>query len=64
MGKTVKEQLLAKMRQPVHISYLAKYVANDSLYNTQEIIFELMSEGLVEESEYAKKYYVVKNQKK
>jgi hypothetical protein len=51
------------MRQPIHISYLAKYVVNDTIYNTQEIIFELMAEGLVEESSYAKKYYVLKQQK-
>ena len=51
------------MRQPIHISYLAKYVVKDTIYNTQEIIFELMAEGLVEESIYAKKYYVLKQQK-
>lgn len=63
MEKTIREKLLAKMRQPIHISYLAKYVVNDTIYNTQEIIFELMAEGLVEESSYAKKYYVLKQQK-
>lgn len=63
MEKIVREKLLAKMRQPIHISYLAKYVVKDTIYNTQEIIFELMAEGLVEESIYAKKYYVLKQQK-
>lgn len=62
MTNQEKEKLLAKLRQPVHISYISQYLLKLPLGETQKEIDKLISEGLVEESKYAKEYYVIKNQ--
>lgn len=54
--KQLKE-LLAKMRTPVHINFISRYILRQSQEETQEIIDTLISEGRVIESEYAKYYY-------
>lgn len=53
------KQLLAKMRTPVHINFIAQYILKQSVEETQEIIDALITEGQVIESEIAKKYYKV-----
>jgi len=58
---TIKEKLLAKLRLPVHITYISKHLLKTSMFETEKIIGELVEEGLVEESKYGKGYYVVKN---
>ena len=62
MTNQEKEKLLAKLRQPVHISYISQYLLKLPMEETQKEIDKLISEGLVEESKYAKEYYVIKNQ--
>lgn len=52
--------LLGKLRQPIHINYISTYILRDSMENTLEIINNLIEEGVVEESKYAKYYYNVK----
>jgi len=59
--KTI-DSLLAKLRQPVHISYIADRILRKELWETKEIIMELIDEGMVEESPLGKEYYVVKKQ--
>lgn len=54
-------QLLAKMRLPVHVNFIAHMLRSDK-EEAMERIKSLMSQGLVIESHYAKDYYVVKNQ--
>lgn len=56
------ESLLAKLRQPVHISFIADRLLRKELWETKEIIMELVEEGMVEESPLGKEYYVVKKQ--
>ena len=53
--------LLGKLRQPIHIDYIAKYILRESTIETKKVLDELMEEGVIEESKYAKDYYVVKN---
>jgi hypothetical protein len=62
MTNQEKEKLLAKLRQPIHIGYISQYLLKLPMEETQQEIDKLISEGLVEESKYAKKYYVIKNQ--
>jgi len=57
---TIKEKLLAKLRLPVHITYISKHLLKTSMFETEKLIGEMVEEGLVEESKYGKGYYVVK----
>jgi len=54
-------QLLAKMRLPVHINFIAHLLRTNN-EEAQKKIDLLMSQGIIEESHYAKDYYVLKNQ--
>ena len=54
--------LLGKLRQTIHINYISTYILRDSMENTLEIINNLIEQGVVEESKYAKNYYGVKSQ--
>ena len=56
------ESLLAKLRQPVHISFIADRILRKEMWEAKEIIMELVDEGIVEESPLGKEYYVVKKQ--
>ena len=62
MTQKEREKLLAKLRSPIHISYISSYILQLPIKETQVIIDDLINEGVVEESCYAKKYYVIKNQ--
>jgi hypothetical protein len=62
MTNQEKEKLLAKLRQPIHIGYISQYLLKLPMDETQQEIDKLISEGLIEESKYAKEYYVIKNQ--
>ena len=59
--KTLKT-LLSKLRQPIHISYISKYILKDTENETEVKLNKLMDEGLIEESSYSKGYYVVKKE--
>lgn len=61
MNTDVKKLLLGKLRQPIHISYIANYILKEDIRKTQEIINLLIDEDVIEESKYAKEYYVIKN---
>ena len=61
MEKSQANLLLAKLRQPIHIDYIAKYILKESTSDTKKILDDLMEDGVIEESKYAKDYYVVKN---
>ena len=62
MTNQEREKLLAKLRQPIHISYISQYLLKIPMKETQKEIDKLISDGLIEESKYAKEYYVIKNQ--
>ena len=61
MDTKVKKLLLGKLRQPIHISYIANYILKENLEKTQEIINLLIEDDIIQESKYAKEYYVIKN---
>lgn len=49
--------LFSKLRQPVHISYIAKYILKETEIKTQEILDRMIEEGKVKESQLSKGYY-------
>ncbi len=61
MDTKVKKLLLGKLRQPIHISYIANYILKEDITKTKVIIDILIEEDVIEESKYAKEYYVIKN---
>jgi len=60
-NKTDLELLEGKLRQPIHISYLAKYVLNKTIEETQEVIDKGIEMGLFEQVKF-EGYYKLKNQ--
>jgi len=61
MPQISDKQLLGKMRLPVHVNFIAHMLRSDS-NEAKKRIQKLIEQGLVEESHYAKDYYVVKSQ--
>jgi len=61
MEEKVIKTLLGKLRQPIHIDYISKYILRESMENTMKTINKLVEDNIIEESKYAKDYYVVKN---
>lgn len=57
--KTTKA-LLSKLRQPVHIDYISKYILRIPENETRIVLNKLLDENVIEESIYAKDYYVNK----
>jgi flagellar motor switch protein FliM len=49
-----------KLRQPIHIDYISRYIIQKPIEETIQIIDELVSQNILEESKYAKDYYVTK----
>ena len=47
--KTDYELLAPKMRQPIHITYLAKYILKKTIEETKEVLDRGVEEGLFEE---------------
>lgn len=57
---SIKQILLAKLRRPIHISFISKHLVKLPMDETMNIINELIDEDLIEESKYGKGYYVLK----
>jgi hypothetical protein len=60
MDDKTKKLLNSKLRQPVHISYISKYILKMTEKETKEILDKLIDEGVIEESPLASSYYVNK----
>lgn len=60
MDNKVKKLLNSKLRQPVHISYISKYILKMTEKETKKILDEMIGEDLIEESPMASNYYVNK----
>lgn len=60
---TPKEEkiFLSKLRQPLHINYISKYLLRLDEYETRKIIQEYIDKGIIKESEHAKDYYGIAN---
>jgi hypothetical protein len=50
---------MSKLRQPIHIDYISKYILKEDIIKTKEILKTLTDNGEIEESKYAKEYYVL-----
>lgn len=59
MDKKQLKDLGDKLRQPIHISYISKYILKCSMEDTKEQLDILISEGYIKESNLAEGYYVV-----
>jgi hypothetical protein len=57
MDNKTKKLLNSKLRQPVHISYISKYILKMTEKETKEILNKLIDEGVIEESQLAPGYY-------
>jgi hypothetical protein len=57
---STKQTLLAKLRRPVHVSFISKHLVKLPIDETMLILNELIDEDLIEESKYGKGYYVVR----
>ena len=57
MDDKAKKLLNSKLRQPVHISYISKYILKMTEKETKEILNKLIEEGVIEESLLAPDYY-------
>lgn len=49
--------LFSKLRQPVHISYIAKYILKEDETKTREILEKYVEEGKIHESQLSKDYF-------
>jgi hypothetical protein len=49
--------LFSKLRQPVHISYIAKYILKENEKDTKEILEKYIGEGKIQESKLSKGYF-------
>jgi hypothetical protein len=58
MDKRQIKSLMDKLRQPIHISYIAKYILKQNLDETKKQLDVLISEGYVKESVLSDGYYV------
>jgi hypothetical protein len=57
MDDKTKKLLNTKLRQPVHISYISKYILKMTEKETKEILDKLIEEGVIEESSLSSVYY-------
>ena len=62
--KEMMKLLEGKLRMPIHISYIAKYILKKTQNETKDILDIAISEGMIEESSISKGYYVLKHSKK
>ena len=53
--------LLAKLRRPIHITYISKHLVKLPMIETLDLVNEMIEENLIEESKYGKGYYVLKS---
>jgi hypothetical protein len=59
MDKKQLKDLSDKLRQPIHISYISKYILKLNEEDTKKELDILISEGFIKESNLANGYYVV-----
>ena len=62
MDDKTKKLLNSKLRQPVHINYISKYILKMTEKETKEILDKLIDEGVIEESPLSQNYYVNKSE--
>ena len=60
MNTKTTKTLLSKLRQPIHISYISQYILRTSEEETRETLNQLIKEDVIEESMFAKDYFLIK----
>jgi len=58
MDKKQIKVLMDKLRQPIHISYISKYILKKDMDETKQQLEVLISEGYIKESSVSGGYYV------
>lgn len=58
MNKKQIKSLMDKLRQPIHISYISKYILKLDEDETKKQLDTLISEGYIKESTLSGGYYV------
>jgi hypothetical protein len=58
MDKRQIKSLMDKLRQPIHINYISKYILKKDIDETKRQLDILISEGYVKESKLSQGYYV------
>ena len=60
MTPNQEKGFLNKLRQPIHIDYISKYILKVDMDETKEILQKYIDKGIIEESKIANGYYGVK----
>jgi hypothetical protein len=58
MDKKQIKTLMDKLRQPIHISYISKYILRKNMDETKQQLDTLISEGFIKESNLSEGFYV------
>lgn len=58
MDKKQIKTLMDKLRQPIHISYISKYLLKKDMDETKRQLDTLISEGFIKESNLSEGFYV------
>jgi len=58
MDKRQIKSLMDKLRQPIHINYISKYILKKDMDETKQQLDILVSEGYIKESKLSQGYYV------
>jgi hypothetical protein len=59
MDKRQIKSLMDKLRQPIHISYISRYILKKDMDETKQQLDILISEGYIKESSLSQGFYVV-----
>lgn len=60
--KETMKLIEGKLRRPVHLSYISRYILKVDENESRKIMNKLIESDIIEESKYASDYYVLKNQ--
>ena len=60
MTPNQEKGFINKLRQPIHIDYISKYILKVDMDETKEILQKYIDEGIIEESNISDGYYGVK----
>jgi hypothetical protein len=58
MDKRQIKSLMDKLRQPIHINYISKYILKKDMDETKQQLDILISEGYIKESNLSEGFYV------
>jgi hypothetical protein len=62
MTPNQEKTFLNKLRQPIHISYISKYILKVDVDETKKILQKYIDESIIKESDIAEGYYCVKGE--